>query len=31
VLGKAFQLAQYTIFAGSPGYVNEDLASARWP
>jgi zinc protease len=25
VLGKAFQLAQYTMFAGSPGYVNEDL------
>jgi zinc protease len=25
VLGKGFQLAQYTIFAGSPGYVNEDL------
>jgi len=25
VLGKAFQLAQYTMFAGSPGFVNEDL------
>ena len=25
VLGKAFQLAQYTMFAPSPGYVSEDL------
>ncbi len=25
VLGKAFQLAQYTIFADDPGYVSEDL------
>jgi zinc protease len=25
VLGKAFQLAQYNIFAGDPGYVTEDL------
>ncbi|MEX2528565.1 MAG: pitrilysin family protein [Gemmatimonadota bacterium] len=25
VLGKAFQLAQYTMFAGSPGYSTEDL------
>ncbi len=25
VLGKAFQLAQYNIFAGDPGYINEDL------
>jgi len=25
VLGKAFQLAQYTMFTGSPGFVNEDL------
>lgn len=24
-LGKAFNLAQYTIFAGSPGFVQEDL------
>ena len=24
-IGKAFSLAQYTIFAGSPGYVTEDL------
>ena len=24
-LGKAFQLAQYTIFADSPGFVEEDL------
>ena len=26
VLGKAFQLAQYNIFAPSPGYVADDLA-----
>lgn len=26
VLGKAFQLAQYNIFAGDPGYVNEDIS-----
>ncbi len=26
VLGKAFQLAQYNIFAGSPGYIEEDIA-----
>ena len=25
VLGKAFQLAQYNIFAGDPGYVNQDI------
>lgn len=25
VLGKAFQLAQYNIFASSPGYINEDI------
>ena len=25
VLGKAFQLAQYNIFADNPGYVNEDI------
>ncbi|MFQ5530383.1 MAG: M16 family metallopeptidase, partial [Gemmatimonadota bacterium] len=25
VLGKAFSLAQYSIFAGDPGYVHEDL------
>jgi len=25
VLGKGFQLAQYQIFAGSPGYINEDI------
>ena len=24
-IGKAFSLAQYTIFAGSPGFVTEDL------
>lgn len=26
VLGKAFQMAQYNIFAGSPGYLEEDIA-----
>ncbi len=25
VLGKAFQMAQYNIFAGSPGYLEEDI------
>ncbi|PHR95867.1 MAG: peptidase M16 [Leeuwenhoekiella sp.] len=25
VLGKGFQLAQYQIFAGSPGYINQDI------
>lgn len=25
VLGKAFNLAQYNIFAGDPGYLNEDI------
>src|SRR5690606_31145083 len=25
VMGKAFQLAQYNIFAGDPGYINEDI------
>jgi len=25
VLGKAFSLAQYSMFAGDPGYVSEDL------
>lgn len=25
VLGKAFQLAQYNIFADNPGYVNDDI------
>jgi zinc protease len=25
VLGKAFQLAQYNIFAGDPGFVNQDI------
>lgn len=25
VLGKAFQLAQYNIFAGSPGFINQDI------
>jgi zinc protease len=25
VIGKAFQLAQYNIFAGNPGYINEDI------
>ncbi|WP_235295947.1 M16 family metallopeptidase [Portibacter marinus] len=26
VLGKGFQLAQYEIFAGDPGYINEDVS-----
>ena len=25
VLGKAFQLAQYKIFAGDPGFINQDI------
>jgi zinc protease len=25
VLGKAFNLAQYNIFAGDPGYINKDI------
>lgn len=25
VLGKAFNLAQYNIFAGDPGYINQDI------
>jgi zinc protease len=25
VLGKGFQLAQYNIFAGDPGFINEDI------
>ena len=25
VLGKAFQLAQYNIFAGDPGFINQDI------
>ncbi len=25
VLGKGFQLAQYNIFAGSPGFINQDI------
>lgn len=25
VLGKAFQLAQYNIFAGDPGYINKEM------
>ncbi|WP_299129680.1 pitrilysin family protein [uncultured Winogradskyella sp.] len=25
VLGKGFQLAQYEIFAGDPGYINQDV------
>lgn len=27
VLGKAFQLAQYNIFAGDPGFVNQDIVN----
>ncbi len=29
VLGKAFQLAQYSVFAGDPGFVTEDLARVK--
>lgn len=29
VLGKAFNLAQYEIFAGDPGYINEDIKRIR--
>ncbi len=25
MLGKAFQLAQYKIFAGDPGFINQDI------
>ncbi len=28
VIGKGFQLAQYNIFAGDPGFVSEDIARA---
>lgn len=29
VLGKAFQLAQYNIFANDPGYINEDIKKTQ--
>ncbi|WP_425410114.1 M16 family metallopeptidase [Hyphococcus sp.] len=29
VLGKAFNLAQYEIFAGDPGYINQDIENIR--
>ncbi len=29
VLGKAFNLAQYEIFAGDPGYINQDIKNIR--
>jgi zinc protease len=29
VLGKAFQLAQYDIFAGDPGFINEDIKNIQ--
>lgn len=29
VLGKAFQLAQYNIFAGNPGYINEEIKKVQ--
>ncbi len=29
VLGKAFNLAQYEIFAGDPGYINKDIDKIR--
>lgn len=29
VLGKAFNLAQYEIFAGDPGYINDEIEKIR--
>jgi zinc protease len=29
VLGKAFQLAQYDIFAGDPGFINQDIQNIQ--
>ena len=29
VLGKAFNLAQYEIFAGDPGYINDDIENIK--
>ncbi|UTW55124.1 pitrilysin family protein [Kordiimonas sp. SCSIO 12610] len=29
VLGKAFQLAQYDIFAGDPGFINDDIKNIQ--
>lgn len=29
VLGKAFNLAQYDIFAGDPGFINQDIENIR--
>lgn len=29
VIGKAFNLAQYEIFAGDPGYINQDIKNIR--
>lgn len=29
VLGKAFNLAQYEIFAGDPGFINKDIENIR--
>jgi len=29
VLGKAFNLAQYEIFAGDPGFINEDIKNIK--
>lgn len=29
VLGKAFNLAQYEIFAGDPGFINQDIENIR--
>ncbi len=29
VLGKSFQLAQYDVFAGDPGYITEDIENIK--
>lgn len=29
VLGKSFQLAQYDVFAGDPGYIEKDIANIK--
>lgn len=29
VLGKSFQLAQYNVFAGSPGFIEEDIENIK--
>ncbi len=29
VLGKSFQLSQYNVFAGDPGYIEQDIANTK--